>query len=355
MESSDSTQAKPRPVRTMVCPDRTRKGALKRPGGKVDDDLVGALPKKHYCSGCLNTNLISVNSVAAIMERLRSCCTYCGKLWSTIPESRKRHMDNHLEIPMPQPNLPAPKSYSAIIKMDERKTTSTAHGLYYKDAVKDKENTKIVSKFSKMKPSDQMKYLAAARGVLQRDSHCLSNTVYDGRLELRPSLADASVSHPMDPNVTMLAVHLMEKVDMRNLDVVLRDRRRKHMVYENIVPLTNTNWGMHDYVCYICTDNVRMEMEGNRYMDQPHLRDIRVCTCSAHNDDHHQGSVVPSCHPVHQLTDGEDALCYSHQIAVHFRDNKHFLFVCTSMYSGYVIHAGCCDFRHSLNTASTIG
>lgn len=332
-------------VRTFICPDR-ESDSLPTSRSRDDGDECAPPPPKRHCQACLNTNLIDIAAVNSIVKvMLKSCCRQCGKLWSLIP-SRQDHDDMHvrecsskisrtLKSGLLSTSRADQLLQSTAYKcfMDSVSSGETGRDLPTTVPLMDPRLTRFASSFVRMSDQQKKFFTDIASSTMSRDRALYDNTAMEGCVDDRPSLDVHSLHHPLHSDITCGHFSLADFFTLDYCNNVWGECRSDHVVYQVDPPLDSDDWGNQDYVCYLCTDDLKITLDCS-HDERPILTGCKVCTCSIHCEE----------------TDGSDkpVLCadtQSTQIAVTTRcavDNKFYLYTVNSMFSGYVIHNGCC-------------
>lgn len=334
--------------RKYVCPDRMREGSIRRKA----DVCSYQPPMKKHCRECLNTNLVAVEEIQeSVGQLLSSTCDQCGLLWVDIEEnSKEAHCDRDMKIACARVSARL-NARDKSKKLSQQQIENIAFKIYCEDYPE----SGSVKKFKKLKDTKKGIYLARARAIVDVDMSMLMGTFMEHKKnDDRPSADFSSIGSCLFPkkNDGFKFIEMTKTYGtLSYMTNFLKKEKIPHVTYQMCPQLSTENWGTDCYVCYVCTEEINFDFKSE---NGPVGINCKVCSCSAHVTGTYPCADLP---PVYTppLSDAvlEQAsaikVCLPKEIprqtAVNtnnFNKDK-FLYFCNSMFSGYVIHSGCCS------------
>jgi hypothetical protein len=334
--------------RTHVCSDR--EGTMKR---KLDSRVFEPAEKKH-CRECLNTNLVSVKDIgSAVKTLLGGTCNQCGLLWADAKEdTRQDHLDGDIKSSIAHVGGSLHAKLKTA-KFAEKNLEAAAYELYY---FKHFESGSVKKRLNLLPERKQKLYRKQAKKIIAEDMSLFDDTFMRGSdTDDRPLADFSSVPSCLYPaGSANIAVDFCEMSTTQGtlgyIEQFMKDEKTTHDTYQVSTPLLTSNWGNDRYTCYVCLDELKFDFFSE---DVPTGIDSKVCSCSSHVDGTYPEADSP---PTYQPPISEEMQKMASLISVDLPqetpaqtavktnrgDNEVFLYLCNAMFSGYVIHTGCC-------------
>lgn len=322
---TDAQQIKIKAGRSHVCPDR--EGTMKR---KASSRVFEPTKKKH-CKECLNTNLVEVKQVVSVVDRLLdNTCNQCGLLWADIPEdTRQQHRDEDIKSSA-MVITGAIDAKIKSVRCAKKNLRASAYDLYYHDTE------------AEMEPTH---YLGKAHELNAADMTLLNGTFMEGRdLDDRPSANFSAVPSCLTTEKGPVDFHLaVEREGMFSyIECFMKSEKSKHTTYQVDPLLLTDTWGADRYSCYLCLGDLKFDFSAEY---DPEGVGCKVCSCSAHVDGQYPKADVPTLTPLPEamLRLLNLPAPKGQTVVNRNEDNASFLYMCNSMFTGYVIHTNCCS------------